>query len=70
MNLIEICTRETHFKDFEGNIWIQIHGMAMGKYISGDVTEFFMESYEAEFIQKKKLIRAFWKREVDDVHCL
>ena len=73
VNLIEICTEETHFKDFEGNIWTQIDGTAMGKSISGVVTGIFMESYEEEFILKpntNEFIPAFWKREVDDVYCL
>ena len=73
VNLIEICTEETHFKDFEGNIWTQIDGTAMGKSISGDVTGIFMESYEEEFIlnpNNNEFIPAFWKREVDDVYCL
>jgi len=73
VNLIQICTEETHFKDFEGNIWTQTDGTAMGKSISGDITGIFMESYEEEFIlnpNNNKFIPAFWKREVDDVYCL
>ena len=42
VNLIQICTEETHFKDFEGNIWTQIDGTAMRKSISGDITGIFM----------------------------
>ena len=70
VNLIEICTEETHFKDFEGNIWTQTDGTAIGKSISGDI---FMESYEDEFVlnpKKNKFVPIFWKREVDDVYCL
>ena len=73
VNLIQICTEETHFKDFEGNIWTQTDGTAMGKSISGDITGIFMESYEEEFVfnpNNNKFIPAFWKREVDDVYCL
>jgi len=61
------------FKDFEGHIWTQTDGTAMGKSISGDITGIFMESYEEEFIlnpNNNKFIPAFWKREVDDVYCL
>ena len=73
VNLIQICTEETHFKDFEGHIWTQIDGTAMGKSISGDVAGIFMESYENEFVldpEKNKFVPIFWKREVDDVYCL
>ena len=73
VNLIEICTEETHFKDFEGNIWTQTDGTAIGKSISGDIAGIFMESYEDEFVlnpKKNKFVPIFWKREVDDVYCL
>ena len=65
VNLIEICTEETHFKDFEGNIWTQTDGTAIGKSISGDIAGIFMESYEDEFVlnpKKNKLVPIFWKR--------
>ena len=68
--LIEICTEETNFKDFEEKIRTQIAGMAMGKAIFGDVKGFFMESYGEEFIlnpQNNEFIPAFWKREDEDV---
>ena len=45
----------------------------MGKSISGDIAEIFMESYENEFVpdpKKNKFVPIFWKREVDDVYCL
>ena len=72
-NLIQICTEETHFKDFEGKIWTQTDGTAIGKSISGDIAGIFMESYENEFVldpKNNKFIPIFWKREVDDVYCL
>ena len=34
VNLIQICTKVTHDKDFGGNIWTQTDGTAMGKSIS------------------------------------
>ena len=70
VNLIQICTEETHFKDFEGNIWTQTDGIAMGKSISGDITRIFMKSYKEEFIlnpNNNEFIPAFWKREDEDV---
>ena len=67
VNLIQICTEETHFKDFEGHLWTQIDGTAMGKSISGDVAGIFMESYENEFVldpEKNKFVLfvAIWGR--------
>ena len=73
VNLIQICTEETHFKDFEGKIWTQTDGTAIGKSISGDIAGIFMESYENEFVldpKNNKFIPIFWKREIDDVYCL
>ena len=32
--LIQICTEETHFKDFEGNIWTQIDVTAIAAQIN------------------------------------
>ena len=71
VNLIEICTEETHFKDFEGNIWTQTDDTAIGKSISGDIAGIFMDSYEDEFVlnpKKNNFIPIFCNREVDDVH--
>ena len=67
--MIQICTEE----DFEGHIWTQTDGTAMGKSIYGDVTGIFMESNENKFVldpKKNKFIPIFWKSEVDDVSCL
>ena len=72
-NLLEICTEETHFMDYQGNIWTQTDGTAIGKSISGDITGIYMEFYENEYIlnpQKNAFIPAFWVRQVDDVYCL
>ena len=48
-NLLEICTEETHFMDYQGNIWTQTDGTAIGKSISGDITGIYMEFYENEY---------------------
>ena len=67
VNLIQICTEETHFKDFEGKIWTQPDGTAIGKSIYGDIAGIFMESYENEFVldpKNNKFIPIFWKREM------
>ena len=72
VNLIQICTEETHFKDFERKIWTQTDGTAIGKSISGDIAGIFMESYENEFVldpKNNKFIPIFWKREIDYVYC-
>ena len=59
--------------DYQGNIWTQTDGTAIGKSISGDITGIYMEFYENEYIlnpQKNAFIPAFWVRQVDDVYCL
>ena len=42
INLLEICIEETHFYDFQGNIWTQTDGLAIGKSISGALTDIYI----------------------------
>ena len=39
VNLLNICIEETHFYDYRGNIWTQTDGLAIGKLISGALTD-------------------------------
>ena len=50
INLLEICIEETHFYDFQGNIWTQTDGLAIGKSISGALTSGYM--YELTSMKK------------------
>ena len=73
VNLLEICTEETHFKDYQGRIWTKTDGTAIGKSISGDIAAIYMEFYENEYVfdpSKNAFIPIFWVREVDNVYCL
>ena len=72
-NLLEICTEETLFMDYKGQIWTQTDGTAIGKSISGDITAIYMEFYEDEYIldpNKNAFVPVLWVRQVDDVYCL
>ena len=42
INLLEICVEETHVYDFQGNIWTQTDGLAIGKSISGALTDIYI----------------------------
>ena len=50
VNLLNICIEETHFYDDRGNIWTQTDGLAIGKSISGALTDIYMNWYEREYI--------------------
>ena len=59
--------------DYQGRIWTQTDGTAIGKSISGGLTAIYMEFYENEYVldpKKNIFVPAFWVREVDDVYCL
>jgi hypothetical protein len=68
MKLLGICM-ETHFKTLDGNIWTQIDGCPIGKSISGEIAEIFMNWFEEQYIfSKNKVFKPIlWKRMRDDV---
>ena len=73
IRLLNICIEETHFYDFQGNIWTQTDGLAIGKSIFGALTDIYMNWYEKEYIfnpLKNKFIPYCWERQKDDVYCL
>ena len=73
VNLLNICIEESHFFDYRGNIWTQTDGLAIGKSISGALTDIYMNWYEQEYIfnpSKNKFIPFCWERQKDDVYCL
>ena len=72
VNLLQICTKETYFKDFEANIW---HMDPYRWYSDWEINIWrcfwdFMESYENEFVPYPNSKFIFWKSKVDDVNCL
>ena len=73
INLLEVCIEETHFYDFQVNIWTQTDGLAIGKSISGALTDIYMNWYEEEYIfnpTRNSFIPFCWERQKDDVYCL
>ena len=42
IRLLNICIEETHFYDFQGNIWTQTDCLAIGKSVSGALTDIYM----------------------------
>ena len=73
IRLLNICIEETHFYDYQGNIWTQTDGLAIGKSISGALTDIYMNWYEREYIfnpLRNKFIPFCWERQKDDVYCL
>ena len=71
VKLLRICI-ETHFYDYEGNIWTQKEGSPMGKSISGVICCIYVANFEKEKIFGNiSLIYKplFWYRSEDDVLC-
>ena len=72
VKLLRICI-ETHFYDYEGNIWTQKEGSPMGKSISGVICCIYVANFEKEKIFGNiSLIYKplFWYRSEDDVLCI
>ena len=54
MELLEI-SMETYFKTLDGKIWVQVDGCPIGKLISGEIAEIYMNWFEETFIFSEKL---------------
>jgi hypothetical protein len=68
MKLLEICL-ETHFKTLDGRIWTQTDGCPIGKSISGEIAEIYMNWFEKSFVfnPENDYKPVFWKRMRDDI---
>ena len=68
MALLEISL-ETHFKTLDGKIWTQTDGCPIGKSISGEIAEIYMDWFEENYVFTKQndFQIIFWKRMRDDV---
>ena len=53
-NLLEICTEETYFMDYQGNIWTQTDGTAIGKSISGEIAEIYIDWFEENYVFREQ----------------
>ena len=64
-SLLSFCLKTTYFL-YEGDIYSQVEGAAMGSPVSPIVANLFMEWFEAHAIQTFKFQLTFWRRYVDD----
>ena len=64
-DLLLICLRTTYFI-YEGTIYVQVEGAAMGSPVSPIVANLFMEWFEEHAIQTFIYEISLWKRYVDD----
>jgi hypothetical protein len=68
MRLLELCLI-TYFTTLDGSVWMQTDGCPIGKSISGEIAEFFMNWFEEQhiFCQKPIFLPVLWKRMRDDI---
>ena len=68
MRLLEI-SMETYFKTLDGKIWVQVDGCPIGKSISGETAEIYMNWFEKtyDFNETNDFKPIFWKRMRHDI---
>ena len=68
--LFQFATSEAHFY-FNGEIYEQVDGVAMGSPLAPVLANLFMGHHEQHWlIQKEALSVLFYKRYVDDIFCI
>ena len=72
MTLLEISLEthdHVHFKTLDGKIWTQTDGCLIGKSISGEIAEIYMDWFEKNYVftEQNDFQIIFWKRMRDDV---
>ena len=68
--LFEFATKDTHFS-FDGDLYDQIDGVAMGSPLAPALANLFMSHYETKWLQNEKASDVVHhKRYVDDIFCL
>ena len=66
--LLLLCTKNVHFT-FNGQIYIQVDGVAMGSPLAPLLADIFMIELERSLIPNLWKIK-FWRRYVDDTICV
>ena len=63
MKLLEISI-ETYFKTLDGKSWVQVNGCSIGKSISGEIVEVYLNWFEELFVlnDQTDFQLIFWKR--------
>ena len=70
INLFEFATCKTHFQ-FNGEIYDQVDGIAMGSPLVPALANMFMGVYEEKWLNSTEGKKVkFYKRYVDDVFCI
>ena len=64
-DLLEICLKTTYFL-YDGQIYSQVEGAAMGSPVSPIVANLFMEFFEERAINSFMYEVKIWRRYVDD----
>ena len=65
--ILSLWTKHLHFR-FNGEIYIQINGVAMGSPLSPLLANIFMISLEEKILPKVSNYLCYWKRYVDDTY--
>ena len=65
IKLLELCLRSTYFT-FDGQIYSQVEGAAMGSPVSPIVANIFMQWFEETALETFPYEISLWKRYVDD----
>ena len=65
-NLLEICTKEMHFS-FNGEIYKQVNGVAMGSPLGPVIANIFMAELEKQIIPQLGNKVSLWMRYVDGI---
>ena len=65
--LLELCTKEMHFQ-FNGKLYIQIDGVAMGSPLGPVLANIFMVELERSLVPMMQEEIALWFRHVDDTY--
>lgn len=66
LQLLEISLRQNDFQ-FNGDIYLQIKGTAMGKKFAPSYANIFMAQWEKDILQRSTLKPGTWNRFLDDV---